>query len=91
MIYTGTVKRWYTAKGFGFASIDESADEVLLHRHELVCTGPRSLEPGTRIAMQIEDRNGKAYAKMITTPEGQPLKGQVVEDHRHHPYKKKPP
>ena len=49
----GTVKKWDTAKGFGFI-VSEDDDELFVHKSDLDATVPnRQLKAGQRVAFDI--------------------------------------
>lgn len=53
--------KWYDrAKGFGFANVFGSSDDVFLHAEVLRCSALSDLMPGEAIALRVTDgRRGK--------------------------------
>lgn len=51
---SGTVKWYKPEKGFGFAVPEDGSKDVFIHRSVLGRVGLDSIEPGRRIAMQVQ-------------------------------------
>ena len=74
MSKTGTVLRWNSNRGFGFAKVDDDpSTEVLIHRDQILAFGRRELPPGMEVEFTVEERQGKFYARQVTAKGGLPL------------------
>mmetsp|Transcript_3452 Transcript_3452/g.9265 ORF Transcript_3452/g.9265 Transcript_3452/m.9265 type:complete len:134 (+) Transcript_3452:119-520(+) len=62
---SGSVKKWFDDKGFGFITPDDGGDDVFVHRLALV--GAESLEQGDTVTFDSEydDRKGKYKAANV--------------------------
>ena len=53
-MFTGTVKWFNEAKGFGFISQDEGGDDVFVHFNAMQSTGFKTLNEGQAVTYEIE-------------------------------------
>ncbi len=53
--YTGTVKWFNAAKGFGFITSDESGNDIFVHYSAIQTDGYASLEENQRVEFGIEE------------------------------------
>ena len=53
-MFTGTVKWFNEAKGFGFISQDEGGDDVFVHFNAIQSTGFKTLNEGQAVTYEIE-------------------------------------
>eukprot|EP00413_Alexandrium_margalefii_P012658 CAMPEP_0204529754 /NCGR_PEP_ID=MMETSP0661-20131031/10242_1 /ASSEMBLY_ACC=CAM_ASM_000606 /TAXON_ID=109239 /ORGANISM="Alexandrium margalefi, Strain AMGDE01CS-322" /LENGTH=133 /DNA_ID=CAMNT_0051535797 /DNA_START=78 /DNA_END=479 /DNA_ORIENTATION=- len=67
---SGTVKKWFDEKGFGFIAPDEGGDDVFVHR--LALNDAESLEQGDTVTFvkEYDDRKGKYKASNVTVTSG---------------------
>jgi CspA family cold shock protein len=49
---TGTVKRWFAYRGYGFITPDEGGEDVFVHNSEI--EGKRSLREGEKVEYEVE-------------------------------------
>jgi len=63
---SGTVKKWFDEKGFGFLAPDDGGEDVFVHRNSLVDV--ECLEQGDKVSFQTEfdDRKGKYKAAKVS-------------------------
>jgi cold shock protein len=52
---TGIVKWFNDAKGFGFITPDEGADELFAHFSAIVASGFRTLKEGQKVSFDVVD------------------------------------
>jgi len=67
---SGTVKKWFDEKGFGFLAPDDGGEDVFVHRNSLVDV--ECLEQGDKVSFQTEfdDRKGKYKAAKVSVTSG---------------------
>jgi len=67
---SGTVKKWFDEKGFGFLAPDDGGEDVFVHRNSLVDV--ECLEQGDKVSFQTEfdDRKGKYRAAKMSVTSG---------------------
>ena len=58
----GTVKFFYTQKGFGFIQPDDGSKDVFVHISAVEKAGMRSLAEGQKISFEIVTERGKQAA-----------------------------
>jgi cold shock protein len=54
----GTVKMFWTDKGYGFITPDDRSRDVYVHKSELEKTGISSLVPGQKVTFDINPDKG---------------------------------
>lgn len=63
---TGTVKWFNDAKGFGFITPDEGAEELFAHFSAIQSSGFRSLKEGQKVTFEVVDGPKGKQAQNIT-------------------------
>jgi CspA family cold shock protein len=53
-MYTGTVKWFNEAKGFGFISQDDGGDDVFVHFNAIQSSGYKTLAEGQAVTFDVE-------------------------------------
>ena len=68
---TDATVNWYNAeKGFGFVALDDGSGDAFLHVSVLQSTGLQSLEPGTKLLVEVtEGQKGKQVASILNVDE----------------------
>jgi cold shock protein len=64
---TGTVKWFNDAKGFGFITPDEGAEELFAHFSAIQSSGFRSLKEGQKVTFEVVDGPKGKQAQNIAT------------------------
>jgi CspA family cold shock protein len=65
MRFTGTVKWFNDAKGYGFIAPDAGGDDVFVHYSGIAGTGHRSLEQGQPVEFEIVEGKKGAEARAV--------------------------
>lgn len=65
MRYTGKVKWWNEAKGFGFITPDAGGSDIFVHFTAIVGEGRRNLEDGANVEFEIEQAAKGAQAVRV--------------------------
>ena len=73
--FSGKVKWFDTAKGFGFITPDDGSADVFVHQTAIYAEGFRSLAEGEPVEYDIIDNQGKEKADNVTGPNGDFVKG----------------
>eukprot|EP01059_Diplonema_ambulator_P030837 TRINITY_DN5449_c0_g1_i1.p2 TRINITY_DN5449_c0_g1~~TRINITY_DN5449_c0_g1_i1.p2 ORF type:complete len:238 (+),score=77.39 TRINITY_DN5449_c0_g1_i1:605-1318(+) len=69
----GLVKKWNSAKGYGFLTLDSTGDDIFAHSSDVKSEGDGNLEVGTEVEFSIQTVGGKKKAIDITAPGGRAL------------------
>jgi cold shock CspA family protein len=74
---SGTVKFFDVAKGFGFITPDDGADDVFVHQTAIHAEGFRSLAEGEEVefSLEMDTGKGKTFASNVTGPNGDFVQG----------------
>jgi CspA family cold shock protein len=62
MMTTGTVRKWFEAKGYGFLQPQEGGADVFVHANQLKRSGVSKLEVGERVEFETAARGDKIEA-----------------------------
>lgn len=65
MTYTGVVKFFDQAKGWGFITPDDGSDEVFVHYTAIEGNGYRNLNEGDRVNYRLVDRGRGPQAQEV--------------------------
>lgn len=74
---TGTVKRFFSEKGFGFISPHDGSEDVFVHINDIEMDGFKCLNEGDEVEFesQYDSSRGKTRAIGVTGPGGAQLQG----------------
>ena len=63
----GTVKCFYSTKGFGFIQPDNGSTDVFVHASAVECAGMQSLSDGQKISYQVvqDGNSGRSSAENL--------------------------
>jgi CspA family cold shock protein len=59
MAQEGTVKKWFSEKGYGFITPDQGGEDLFIHYTSIAGSGFRSLEEGERVSYELTSRGGR--------------------------------
>ncbi len=65
--YTGTVKWFNAAKGYGFIGREDGEDDIFVHYSAIEMEGYRRLREGERVEFSIEQGANGLQAANVTT------------------------
>ena len=75
-IASGVVKRFDTAKGFGFITVDDGSGDVFVHYSEVKAQGFKTLNEGENVEFEIVVQDdGRRKAINVTGPNGSFVQG----------------
>jgi CspA family cold shock protein len=66
-MYTGTVKWFNEAKGFGFISQDDGGDDVFVHFNSIQSSGYKTLAEGQAVTFDVEKGPKGLQASNVVT------------------------
>ena len=60
MAQEGTVKKWFSEKGYGFITPDQGGEDLFIHYTSIAGSGFRGLEEGERVSYELTSGGGRS-------------------------------